>query len=124
MLYKLRLSKLNPTNTVLVYDKCNRVAPFKCLINKVIETSDNNFILLLFCRQNCLSRQLYKSRVFVFPLSLIQYFSFQCSSGGQQRRVSFAVALMHDPELLILDEPTVGVDPLLRQRYESIFFFN
>ena len=37
-------------------------------------------------------------------------------SGGQQRRVSFAVALFHQPELLILDEPTVGVDPLLRQR--------
>jgi len=36
-------------------------------------------------------------------------------SGGQQRRVSFAVALMHNPDLLILDEPTVGVDPVLRQ---------
>uniref|UniRef100_A0A1I8JCR7 ABC transporter domain-containing protein n=1 Tax=Macrostomum lignano TaxID=282301 RepID=A0A1I8JCR7_9PLAT len=36
-------------------------------------------------------------------------------SGGQQRRVSFACALLHEPPLLILDEPTVGVDPLLRQ---------
>nr|CAI5849582.1 unnamed protein product [Callosobruchus analis] len=35
-------------------------------------------------------------------------------SGGQQRRVSLAVAVMHEPELLILDEPTVGVDPILR----------
>ena len=37
-------------------------------------------------------------------------------SGGQKRRVSIAVALFHQPELLILDEPTVGVDTLLRRR--------
>ncbi|XP_031329878.1 ABC transporter G family member 23-like isoform X2 [Photinus pyralis] len=36
-------------------------------------------------------------------------------SGGQQRRVSLAIAILHEPELLILDEPTVGADSILRQ---------
>lgn len=35
-------------------------------------------------------------------------------SGGQRSRISLATALLADPDLLVLDEPTVGLDPVLR----------
>lgn len=42
-------------------------------------------------------------------------------SGGMQRRASLACALLHEPEFLILDEPTVGVDPHLRASFWEHF---
>ncbi|KUP03982.1 ABC transporter ATP-binding protein [Bacillus coahuilensis p1.1.43] len=42
-------------------------------------------------------------------------------SGGVRRRLSLVIAMLHDPDILILDEPTVGIDPVLRKNIWEAF---
>lgn len=41
-------------------------------------------------------------------------------SGGMKQKLSLCCALIHDPDLLVLDEPTTGVDPLSRQQFWTL----
>lgn len=75
----------------------------------------------LFGRRGAALRQAIAARLELVGLTADANKLVQHYSGGMKKRLSLAAALLHDPALLILDEPTVGIDPVLRRKLWAEF---
>lgn len=67
-------------------------------------------------RRSAAARQRVEDLLDLLDLQHVKDTRLGDASGGEQRRLALAAALVHEPELLVLDEPTTGIDPVLRRR--------
>jgi ABC-2 type transport system ATP-binding protein len=95
--------------------KIGYMAQSDALYNELTALENLEFFASLFG----LSGSKRKQRIYeVMELvNLTEHLKKQISSysGGMKRRLSLAISLLHEPGILILDEPTVGIDPVLRR---------
>ncbi|MFH1219020.1 MAG: ABC transporter ATP-binding protein [Candidatus Eisenbacteria bacterium] len=110
----VKLARLGPPSSAKVRAKIG-VAPQALALYDNLSGEEN---LRFFGRMQGLSGQWLSERV-TWALDFVQLSDrrrdrVKTYSGGMKRRLNLAVALIHDPPILFLDEPTVGVDPQSR----------
>src|ERR1022692_3140676 len=84
------------------------------LYDKLSARDNLNFFAALYSLVGAKARQAITEALSLVGLSDRAADKVGTFSGGMKRRLNLAAALLHDPQILLLDEPTVGIDPQSR----------
>lgn len=95
--------------------------PQKPTLHELLSVYDNLYCDGLYFGLSCLDAKT-KAEKLITQFGLADYRNHKPDtlSGGCQQRVNLARTLMHDPQFIILDEPTVGLDPAIRKKLWDI----
>jgi len=94
--------------------KIGYMAQLDALYNELTARENMQFFATLYKIPKSKQRERIVEAADLVNLSDVLDQTLETFSGGMKRRMSLAIALLHQPGLLILDEPTVGIDPVLR----------
>ncbi|MGQ3479546.1 ABC transporter ATP-binding protein [Paenibacillus sp. TY11] len=94
--------------------KIGYMAQADALYGELTAAENLNFFASMFKMPRAKKQQRIKEVLELVDLTAFITRQVKHYSGGMKRRLSLAIALLHEPPILILDEPTVGIDPVLR----------
>ncbi|MBP1992699.1 ABC transporter ATP-binding protein [Paenibacillus eucommiae] len=95
--------------------KIGYMAQAEALYSELTAKENLDFFATLFGLKGALRKQRIHEVMELVDLTPHMNKQIASYSGGMKRRLSLAASLLHHPDILILDEPTVGIDPLLRK---------
>ena len=107
------------TNMALIKTKIGYVAQYFGLYNELTVLENIRFYASMY---NIYDEELFTALMKRYEIEHYAQTKAQALSGGYKRRLSLICALTHNPEVLFLDEPTAGIDPVTRKHLWDIFY--